>query len=246
MALTAQDIVTDALEMLGIYAPGETPNSADSQRGLICLNDMLDSWSNESLSCFTILEQSLVLTPGVSQYTIGPGGAVNGTRPLRLINGPGAAYIQDDQGNNYGMAVVPRDQWNLIGTRVVNSDVPDTLFYDPQFPLGVLNFFPIPNIGWTAFWDSYQQLSQVSTLQTAVDLPPGYSLAIKSNLAVALKPYFQNAALDPEVAMKAAKSLGNIKRTNMRENVAVYDPEIISRATPTYNVYTDSQSSRGG
>lgn len=244
MATTAGDIITDALQMLGVYAPGETLSAADASRALVVLNDMLDSWSNESLSCYAILSQSTTLIPGVSQYTIGPGGAVNSTRPLRLINGPGAAFILDDNGNRYGVDVVPLDQWNLIGNEEVDSDVPNTLWYDPQFPLGVLNFFPIPNIGWTANWTSYLQLSDFASLTTPVSLPPGYNLALKANLAAELNPYFTSQPLPPDVQRKAMMSKGNIKRTNMRPLVAVYDPEIISRATPTYNVYTDSNGSR--
>lgn len=245
MAVTARDIIQDAMEKLGVYAPGETMNAADAKRGLIVLNDMLESWSNESLSCYTILEQSTILTPGVSQYTIGAGATLDMTRPIRLITGPGAAYMQDDNGNNYGMDVVPRDQWNLLGTRQITSDVPDTLFYDPQFPWGVLNFYPIPIIGWTAFWDSYLQLSDVSTLETPISLPPGYNLALKSNLCLFLQPYFTNAQVSVLLLKQASDAKGNIKRANQRMNVAVYDPEIVSHATATYNFFTDSSSSGG-
>lgn len=242
MTTKARDIIQDALEMLNVYAPGETVDAASMNRGLVVLNDMLDSWSNESLACYTILEQSLTLIPGQSVYTIGPGGDVNGTRPIRLITGPGAAYIQDTNKNNYGVNVVALDQWNLIGSREVNSNVPDTLYYEPSFPLGKLKFFPTPNIGWEAIWDSYLQLGEFPSLDTDVSLPPGYNLALKSNLAVSLQPYFNSAQLSTVVAKNAMDSKGNVKRANIRPNVAVYDPEIISRATPTYNIYTD----RGG
>ncbi len=244
---TGLDIVTDALEKLGVYAPGETLTDADAERGLTCLNDMLDSWSNESLSCYAILEQSTTLVVGQNAYTIGTSGGanINATRPLRIIEGPGAAYIQDTNSNNYFMDVLPRDQWNLIGNRgsTITSNVPDKLFYDPQFPLGIINIFPTPNISYTLFWDSYLQLVDLANLATVISLPPGYALALKSNLAVALKPYFAKAQLDPLVQMEAMKSLGNIKRTNIRTNVAVFDPEIVAHASATYNIYRDNNGS---
>jgi hypothetical protein len=42
------------------------------------------------------------------------------------------------------MEVVPRDKWNQIGNRssTITSQIPSVLFYDPQFPLGVINVFP--------------------------------------------------------------------------------------------------------
>lgn len=246
MATTARDIIADALLTLGVYGPGETISAADAAQGLTSLNDMLDSWSNESLTCYAILEQHFTLQVGVPSYTIGTGGVINQTRPLRILDGPGTAYMMDPQQNRYPIDVVPQDQWNLISSLMADSNVPDTLFYDPQFPLGILNFYPTPNIGWVAYWDSYLQLSEFSNLFSSVNLPPGYNLALKKNLAVFLKPYFQTTQLDPLVIKQAAESLGNIKRTNMRSNVAVYDPEIVSHAQSTYNVYTDSSANRGG
>jgi hypothetical protein len=170
------------------------------------------------------------------------------TRPIRLIEGPGSAYVQDGNGNNYQMEVVPRDKWNLYANRtnVVTSNFPNILFYDPQFPLGIINVLPFPNAPYTMFWDSYLQLSDFANLQTEVSLPPGYALAIKTNLAVALKPYFDDAQLDPVVLARALESKGNIKRSNMRAVVALYDAEIVSRAGVSYNPYTDSVGSTVG
>ena len=243
---TAQDIITDSLNILGVYAAGETISDADLEQAFTRLNDMLDSWSNESLTCFAILEQSVALTAFQQSYTIGAGGNINATRPIRINDEPGSAYIQDSNGNNYPVAVVSRPTWNLIGNRSesVTANVPDTLWYDPQYPLGVLNFYPLPNIaGYTAFWDSYLQLTDFSTLTTAVSLPPGYILALKTNLAVHLKPYFAAAQLDPDVREQARESKGNVKRANNRPIEATFDRELIAKGAGTYNIYLDRSGS---
>lgn len=236
---TARDIVQDALEMLGVYAAGETMTDADAERGLTRLNNMMDSWSNESLSCYQILEQSGAMQVGVASYSIGTGGTFNMTRPLRISDAPGSAYLQDTNGNNYPVKVVPRDYWNLIGSRIVTSNVPDTLFYDPQYPLGIINVFPVPTINWTLFWDSFLQLTDFANLSATLSLPPGYELAIKTNLALHLKPYFSVANIDPLVIEQARESKANIKRTNLRPETAKYDPEIVARAQGSYNIYSD-------
>lgn len=235
------DIATDAFRKIGSYAPGETIDDADAEQALTTANDMLDSWSNESLSCFAILTQSVQLQPGVGQYSIGPGGAVNSTRPLRLIMGPGAAYTMDTNGNRYGMEVVPEDKWNLNTSNTdVDANVPIYLWYDPQDPLGFLNFWPIPNIGWTAFWTSYLQLTDFISISSAFVFPPGYKKAIQDCLAVELWPYYFKGEVPQVLIELAQKSKGNIKRTNIREIVAIYDPELVSRSNSTYNIYTDN------
>lgn len=241
----ALDIITGALQLLSVYDPGEALTDADAELGLVVLNDMLDSWSNENLSCYTILTQSTVLTPGQQTYSIGPGGQVNSTRPIRLITGPGAAYIIDLNGNRYGIEVVPENKWNIYGntSSIVQSNFPDTLWYDPQFPLGYLNFLPWPNAAYTAYWTSYLQLTDFAALNTSVSLPPGYLMALKYNLAVYIKPYFADGNLMPEIALAAQSSKANVKRANMRPLVALYDGAIVSRAGLSYNVYTDRSGS---
>lgn len=248
MAQTALTVITDSLELLQVYAPGEVISDADAQRGLSTLSDMMDDWSNQSLACFAILEQSAPLVPGQQSYTIGPGGNFDMVRPLRILDGPGTAYVQDFNGNNYSMSVVPRDQWNLYGNRsiLIQSDFPDTMFYDPQYPLGVINVLPVPTINYTMFWDSYAQLADFEALTTPFSFPPGYKRAIVTNLAVALKPYFKTAQIDPLIIRESLERLGNIKRTNMRSNVAVMEPELVSRSQISYNPYTDRQGNSSG
>lgn len=245
---TGRDLIQDALEMIRVYAPGETAADADMARGWSALNDMLDSWSNESLSCYTILEQSAFFVPGKTQYTIGlSGGAdIALTRPLRIIDDYGSAYVLDNNQNRYPMDVVGRAYWNMITTSLlVDSNVPDKLFYDPQYPLGVINIWPTPNISYQFFWDSYLQLGEFTNLSTAFSFPPGYKLAITSNLARTLAIYFPNAVLSPNLVDTASTSKANIKRTNMRQQIAIYEPEIVARGSATYNIYRDSYGRQG-
>lgn len=252
MSITAADMIQDALETTRVYAPGETANSADLARGLGVLNRMMDSWSNESLFCYAILEQNAVLQVGKSVYLIGQpsvGGGPTGQpdwimqRPLKLIVGPGAAYMLDGNNNRYGVDVFPRDKWNMIGNIQIDSNLPNTIFYDPQFPFGVMNVYPVPNVAWTLYWDSYLQLSRFENLNVALNLPPGYEDAIVLNLAVRLKPYFQTAVLDPDIKEGAGVAKAAVKRNNIRFSEAVFDPEIVSRSYYTYNIYTDRMGS---
>ena len=120
------------------------------------------------------------------------------------------------------------------------SDLPDTLFYDPQFPLGIINIFPLPLLAYTVYFDARLQLQSISNLATAFSLPPGYMKAIIDNLAVEAWPWFKQG--DPPLKMveTAGKSLGNIKRTNIKQSPAPYDSAVVSRAASTYNIYSDT------
>lgn len=239
---TAGQLVLNAYQMIGYYATNEQMNGPDGQLGLQQLVNMLDSWSNESLMCFAILEQSVTLTVGKSRYTIGLGiGAdINLQRPIRLIEGPGSAYLQDFNLNNYEVDVVTREQWNQIANRggTITSNIPDTLFYDPQMPMGVINIWPTPTLGYTLFFDSYQQFGDPLNLSQVLTLPPGYALAIESNLALLLGPFVKNANVSDDVKRIAAYSKANVKRSNKRNNVAQFDREITKSGQPNFNIYS--------
>lgn len=244
---TARDIIQDAMELLGIYAPGEVMSAADAARGLSTLNDMMDVWSNESLATFVWLTQTFPLVPGQYQYTIGPANLnpdIIGERPLRISDAPGAAYLLDDNLNKYMFDVLDQLTFNLQTTAVANSDLPNLLYYDPQYPLGVINVWPTPSTGYTCSVLSYKQLGDFSTLDAVFSLPPGYKRAITTSLCVSLKPYFTSANLDPDVRMEAMQTKGAIKRNNMRTQIAVFDPELVSRGNAVYNIYTDKSAGR--
>ncbi len=248
MATTALDLITFAFVRMGTYASSETIADADAEDCLTILNDMLDSWSNEELTCFANLEQSIALTANKQTYTIGTGGDINGTRPLRISNEPGTAYIQDVNGQNYPLSVVEQDIWNQIGNRSSNvtANVPNTLFYDSQYPLGKLSFYPMPNIGgFTAFWDSRLQLTDFAALSTAFSFPPGYKMALQSNLVLEAWAHFKPEGSSPSAPMieSARQSKANVKRSNKKEVIAQYDKEIVtSGASGSYNIYVDGPS----
>ena len=244
---TAKDVIQDSLELLGVYGPGDTISDADAERSLSTLNDMLDIWSNESLACFDWITQTFTMIPNKFQYTIGPASLhpdIVGQRPLRVSDAPGASYLLDTNLNRYLMDTVDQLTWNIQTTAVANSDLPNILFYDPQFPLGVINIWPTPSSSWTCSFLSYLQLGDFSSLTASFNLPPGYKRAITTNLCLSLKPYFASSQIDPLIIKEASETKASIKRNNMRTQVAVFDPELVSRGNAVYNIYTDRGSGR--
>lgn len=241
---TALEVITDALELLGVYSPGDQISSADLNRSLSVLNDMMDVWSNESLSCFDWVTQTFTMIPGQYQYTVGPGGYITGTRPLRISDAPGSAYLLDANLNRYLMSVVDQLTWLLQTTAVADSDLPNIFFYDPQYPLGIVNIWPTPSSAWTCSFLSYRQLGNFALPTASFSLPPGYKRAITTNLCLSLKPYFASAQIDPLILKEASETKAAVKRNNMRTQIAVFDPELVSRGSAVYNIYTDRSSGR--
>ena len=70
------DIISRALKDIGALAAGETPTPEEAQDAFDMLNDMLDQWSNEDMMTYYKTEIVFPITPGQTQYTIGPGGQI--------------------------------------------------------------------------------------------------------------------------------------------------------------------------
>ena len=250
MAITTiRDLLANALQKIQVYAPGETPSDADLETALDEANLMLDSWSTESLTVFAFQEQSTVLTVGKVSYTIGTSGSpdLNMARPIRVLSGPGRARVLDTQGNRYDVDVLDQTDWNRIwNITSTNASWPTALFYDPQFPLGVINVYPQPNQGgFTLFWDSYLPLTQFASLFTVLSFPPGYGLALRDTLARRLWRPFKplNSQIPADITQEAAAAKRNIKRVNNREEQLGFDPALYVRGVG-YNVYSDSTARR--
>lgn len=240
MSVTANDIIKRSMQALGILGRTESPGAGESNDGLIAFNAMLDSWSNgEDLMSYVVLERSAPLSVNTASYTIGTGGTINVARPADIKQ----AYIRDAIGNNFLLEILPRDKWNQIGNRssTITSQIPETLFYDPQYPLGVINIFPTPLLAYTLFFDSTQDQVDFSSLTQALAMPPGYERAYVLNLALELMAAGFPCMLDDKALMRlinnAADAKANVKRVNIKEVIADYDSAIVSHANSTYNVY---------
>ena len=241
---TVAQVLTRAAKTIRYLGRNEVLTAQDATDALNAFNALLDSWSNENLMSYVVLENSFTLVVNKQTYTVGSGGDVNVTRPLNITQ----AYIQDSGGNNFLMNIRPRDWWNQIGNRgsTITSQIPTDLFYDPQYPLGVINIFPIPLIAYTCFFDYTQDQVDYSNLTTTLSLPDGYERTYVLNLALEMvssgfpSMLNQNEWLALVENAKTAKA--NVKRTNIKDVIANYDAIIVSRSYASYNIYRDSSN----
>jgi hypothetical protein len=237
---TAADIIRRAAIALGYLGRTETLSAGDANDGLTAFNAMLDSWVGESLMSYVTLQRSFPLVANTAQYTIGSGGTINSARPYDILQ----AFVRDSNNNDYPMSIVPRYNWNQIGQKTITSQIPDTLFYDPQYPLGVINIFPVPLLAYTVYFDSVQNQIDFSDLTTSLSAPDGYERAYVFNLALELMSVGFPCLLGPNelarLTANASDAKANVKRQNIKEVKAEYDAAIVSKSYATYNVYSDS------
>lgn len=70
---TVRDLVTAALQDIGVLAGTQTPSADDASIAIGSLNRLIDSWSLDRLQIFTVTRSLLTLLSGQSEYLLGEG-----------------------------------------------------------------------------------------------------------------------------------------------------------------------------
>ena len=239
---SVNDTLTRAMKALGNLARTEVPTAQEQTDALYAYNQLLESWSTLPLMSYATLERSFTLSANTPSYTIGSGGVINVTRPVDITQ----AFVRDSNNNDFKLSIIPRDQWNTIGAKSITSQIPQFLFYDSTYPLGVIYLWPVPSSTFTLFYDSTLNQVTASTGTMSISMPPGYERAFVSNLALELMangfPCVLNVQQLQELKDRASESLANIKRANIKEVISGFDLAIVSTPNATYNPYTDNQN----
>jgi len=187
---TARTIINRALRAINVSAISETPSADEANAGLDALNDLLASWANEKVMTYQLVQRTKALTAGTQTYTIGSGGDIDTTRPLKIDN----AFTRDSSNNDTYIEVIDNSQWSRIGLKDAGQAYPIYLYYRPNYPLGQINLYPPPSSGLTLYLEVWDQFSSISTLDTSISLPPGYDRLIKYALAIELATEYHPSA----------------------------------------------------
>ncbi len=214
------DLITSALSSIGALAPGEPLDAALAADAFLMLNDMLELASNDSFMVVSISEVTAQIG-GATDWTIGPGGQINGLRPLNI----NSAFVRVST-LDYPVQILNVEQYELIGLKQLNGPWPRALYYNSGSPLGLLKFWPLPASGEIHLFVD-QIFTRFATINDTVQFPPGYNMWIRWALAKLLMPSYgkTDAGLVQMVSENAREALGAIKGTNMSPQQTVkFDP----------------------
>jgi hypothetical protein len=234
---TALTFIQSSLRKLTAFQSGDQLPAMEANDCLEAFNDMLDAWSTDENSVYGSVE-NIVYFNGLSyQYTIGidPTGATvadfSVERPLRITN----AFTRiTTQGTGYDYPITIGDQDNFvkIGLKSLPYPWPTYLWYNPTFPFGQINFFGNPVAGGELHLFTDTILANL-TLNSVINLPQGYSLALKWNLAKWLCLEF-GFPLAPALEKLAKESYSFVKALNAQPiPESSFDRELLFNGPPT-------------
>jgi hypothetical protein len=176
-----------------------TPTAAGNQ-----INTTTITMSNPAIATLTSADLITYTAPG--DFAL--------PRPLRVRNGYTRITASGNTGLDYWYdAQNSIDDYNEIGYKGVPGPWPYLVAYQPLYPYGSLRIYPNPQeAGEVHFWSDVI-LAQFTSLTQTINLPQGYSRALKKLLAIELCPeYGKNPS--PELLRQAWEAREFIKNLN--------------------------------
>lgn len=231
---TGTQIIEQALSVLGVIALGETADADMISDGMLFLNDMVDSWSLDSLYIYAQEHLSKACAPGTAQVTIGPSGDIVADRPYRIESG---AYFRVSN-LDYRMEHIDRIDYDIIVNKSVQATYPNVFWYEPTMPDGVMHIWPVLASAATLFVPVNIQLTQFASPTTQYTLPPGFKRALVYSLAEEMASTYRPCP--PDVTRIAIKARTAIRRVNARIPTMAIPSEL--NRPGRYNIISNSRS----
>ena len=120
-------------------------------------------------------------------------------------------------GLDYPVSILNVDDYAMIGLKTLNGPWPKAIYYQPSELLGNIFVWPNPAQGELhLFTDTI--FSRYGTMFDTINLPQGYTMALRWNLAERLMPMYGKASATQLALIHkfANESKATVKRTNMK------------------------------
>jgi hypothetical protein len=212
--MTAQEMINRSLTLISRLGAGRTPGVSESQAAFGVLNAMLNSWSTNRLTVYSIWSGLYAAVAGTQTYTMGTGSSWNGPRPTKLSSAS-VIVIIGGTSQAFPLEIIDDVQWAALLHRNDASPIPRFLFNDYAYPVSNISLSPIPVGTPSIELHGYLPLTQFATLTDVVAFPQGYERAITYNLAVELGPLFELKVPDA-VLLVAKESYENLAQLNAK------------------------------
>lgn len=228
---TAQILINRACRLNKIVQSGAAASANQSADALEALNAMLDAWRNDRMMVYAMTDSPLTMVASTSSYTVGTGGDLNISRPVKFED----AFMRIGA-TDTPVELIDQIQYDGIPDKTVTSSIVSRAFYNPTMvsSLGTLKVWPVPSSANALHMVYWVQLVSIATLGTTITLPPGYEEAIVTNLAVRIKMEYSDT-IPPLLLKMASDALAGIKRINSPE-IRSYSPMAQAMYTKRSNI----------
>lgn len=209
MATTVLTLIESAFRLIDVLQPGYSATALDYAAAFDALNQLVASWSAEGTMIYSVVDDT-VSSNATELYTWGSAGAFTTAKPVRIKS----ARAANTANVSMPIEIVTSERWDAVLDRSANAQgFPEILYYDYALPTGFLKVWPIFPAGGTIVIHSYKAVPSFGATSDVVNLPPGYEMALRYNLAIVLGPEHRRQ-LDPSIPPIAAQTKAALAQLN--------------------------------
>ena len=221
MPTTVTQLIHSSFRLIGAIAAGETLETNELDDAFAALNQMISSWNTEGAS---IVGRKRLVMPVTT--TNGP--FALSERPVKIESASVASGGIDSQ-----LEIVDSAGWEATPEKAAQSVYVRKLFCDYAYPNASVYLAPIPRLGGSLEVWIYIPITAFASVSATIDLPPGYEMAIRYNLAMALLPEYPRSQVDPTLPTQAQMYKAAIAQLNasnhMRTGPQIAPPVIAAQ-----------------
>lgn len=183
-SVSVRSLITDALMELNVMDGGAVLSAANATFCLGRLNQLFDSWNAQLEAVYADKTLAFTFIANQQDYTIGPSGADFTSPTTRPVTIEGATVILTGTSPEARFPLNLRDYqwWMNLPVQNVSTSYPTDVFYEPEWPNGVLHFWPKPTTTYGLEIVTRVTLADL-TINDSYNMPPGYQQAGMLTLA---------------------------------------------------------------
>jgi hypothetical protein len=237
-------LLQNALEDGGIVGLDEAIEQAYMTKALRHANWLLAQWARKRWLVYSESEYAFIAT-GANFYNVGLGQIVNiNPRPdrleyayMRFLNSSEPVQFPVD----IPLDIIPsKEDYSRITVKTIGT-LPWRVFYDPQWPIGQLYPWPVPQQSQYELHFGFKTvLPRFASLTQKINFPPEYETALSWALAERLRAAFQLPP-DPTITKLAREGLSVLRLANQAVSTLVM-PSFLRSRNRGYDYRGDSDS----
>ncbi len=137
---TAARIIRTAYQDAGLVQEGQTLGATKLADGMMRLTDLINYFQTRGIKLWLWTDLSITLTQGKSLYTLGPGGDVVMTKPLRGVQG----YFLDTSNNRTPLSLISQKEWWEL-SQITQQGAVNSFYVDKQLNTLNVNIWNSPD-----------------------------------------------------------------------------------------------------
>lgn len=241
--LLANNIINDALGLLGYISFGEAPEAEASQLAARTLQGMLAEFAIQDQINPKIVTTTIdgPFAVGNGQYiTVGSANPANEI-PFDIMD---IVDVKVQMGQVvYNLAEITYEEYQARSLKLVPA-VPTYFAFDYQEPDGKIYFHLGAMAGLKAIIMYRPRLTQIVNNQSVINLDLYWQQALTYNLATRLYPYLPGpTGLDPQIIYIAKSSISHIRQRNSKMNMRKARPAYLNETPQSSSFWTSPLSS---